>query len=98
MTIKVLRLLALLGVLVFVVMSKEEPVFAISYCCEDCASIEDQFWVECPEGESQSEYCDNFWFRVTHCWNFCSLSYCNPPHPTVCHLQEMYGYSYWVCH
>ena len=99
MRIKAVRLLLLLGLLTLLVASKEEPVFALSYCCDDCVAAENNFASECPGGASQSDYCDHLDRFISHCWLFCSSSLCQPPHPTGCHYEQIGGSYYtYVCH
>jgi|EndMetStandDraft_3_1072993.scaffolds.fasta_scaffold46014_3 hypothetical protein len=74
------RLALLLGVFGLVV-SREEPVQAASYCCDTCVGVEDKFYSECPGGAEQSQDCNRLNYSMNHCWNFCNFSLCNAYEP-----------------
>jgi len=98
MTTKIVRLLLMLGVLAFLVASKEEQTFAASWCCGDCAGTENTFANDCPGGTGQSDYCAHLAWWANNCWQACTEALCSPPHPQVCHLVQDEGYSWYLCH
>jgi hypothetical protein len=98
MLVKFTRLGFLLAVFTFLLLISQRHVIAATYCCDTCASLENDFNSQCPGGAGDSEDCANMAWSVNHCWNFCNFSLCEGySHYPVCDWYCFGSYCYPVC-